>query len=350
MTQNHRELISLLFTLTIIIMAGFITEEFFLPLTWAGIIAIATWPLYDRLCSYLNGQEVLSAVILTVLFTLVIAVPLLWVSIILGKEITLFSKFIITAHKQGVPSPPWLSNIPWVHGSVQTFWENTLGKPHGLSEWISETGSIPFQSVTEIVKKIGIQLLRRSFVFGFSILCLFFFYKDGHALISQINSLGNYCLNHRWQRYAQTLPGAIKATVNGVIFIGICVGIIMGISYAIAGLAAPALLGVITAVLAMIPFSVIIIFSIVGFILFGEGHLTAAIVIVSWGTIVMFVVDHFVRPFVIGGATSLPFLAVLFGILGGVKMLGIVGLFIGPVIMVLLVTLWHEPELFSMKD
>src|SRR5262249_296866 len=98
----------------------------------------------------------------------------------------------------------------------------------------------------------------------------------------------------------------------------------------------------ITAILAMIPFGVPIIFFIVALILAAEGELFTALVLVGWGTLLMFIVDHFVRPFVIGGSTRLPFLAVLFGILGGVKGFGLVGLFIGPVIMVLFVTLWRE--------
>lgn len=350
MTKNHRELISLLFTFAIILMAAFVTREFFLPLTWAAIIAIATWPLYERLQKQLGGQQLLAATLLTIVFALVVVLPIIWLSVILTKEIQLFTRYIMLAHNQGVAMPLWLNNMPWVSSTIQSFWDETLGKPHGLSEWISGTSAIPFKPLTELVKKVGIQVLHRSVVLGFSILCLFFFYKDGYALISQINSIGNYCLNHRWQLYAKTLPGAIKATVNGIVFVGISVGLIMGVSYAFTTLPAPALLGAITAILAMIPFAVTLIFAIVGLILVAQGEITSAIVIISWGTLVMFVVDHFVRPYVIGGSTSLPFLAVLFGILGGVKTLGIVGLFIGPVVMVLLVTLWHEPELFSLRE
>ena len=58
----------------------------------------------------------------------------------------------------------------------------------------------------------------------------------------------------------------------------------------------------------------------------------------------MFVADHFVKPVLIGGAIKLPFLAVLFGILGGVENFGILGLFIGPMIMVLFITLWYETQ------
>jgi predicted PurR-regulated permease PerM len=97
----------------------------------------------------------------------------------------------------------------------------------------------------------------------------------------------------------------------------------------------------------MIPFAVPFIFAIVCLLLFSQGDLVAAIVIAIWGTTVMFIVDHFVRPYVIGGSIRLPFLAVLFGILGGVKTMGIVGLFIGPVIMTLFITLWRESELLS---
>ena len=54
--------------------------------------------------------------------------------------------------------------------------------------------------------------------------------------------------------------------------------------------------------------------------------------------------DHFVKPVLIGGAIELPFLAVLFGILGGVETMGVLGLFIGPIVMVLFVTLWQETQ------
>ena len=70
----------------------------------------------------------------------------------------------------------------------------------------------------------------------------------------------------------------------------------------------------------------------------------SAIILVAWGTLVMFIADHFVKPVLIGGAIELPFLAVLFGILGGVETLGVLGLFLGPMVMVLFATLWTESQ------
>jgi predicted PurR-regulated permease PerM len=90
-----------------------------------------------------------------------------------------------------------------------------------------------------------------------------------------------------------------------------------------------------------------IVFAIVALILYAKGSIIAAIIVIVWGTVVMFVADHFIKPALIGGAIRLPFLVVLFGILGGVETLGLLGLFVGPIIMVLFITLWHESQGFS---
>ena len=175
-------------------------------------------------------------------------------------------------------------------------------------------------------------------------LCLFFFYRDGDILLQQINHVGESCLGDRWFRYANRLPAALRATVNGTIVVGIGVGVLMGVCYALIDFPAPTVMGFITAFAAMIPFVVPVVFSIIAAILFFNGSLIAAIIVVVWGTVVMFVADHFIKPVLIGGATQLPFLAVLFGILGGVETLGLLGLFVGPIIMVLFVTLWYESQ------
>ncbi len=61
-----------------------------------------------------------------------------------------------------------------------------------------------------------------------------------------------------------------------------------------------------------------------------------------WGTIVVSWIDNIVRPFVISRETRIPFLLVMFGVIGGVAAFGLVGLFIGPVILAMLVAIWRE--------
>jgi predicted PurR-regulated permease PerM len=101
-----------------------------------------------------------------------------------------------------------------------------------------------------------------------------------------------------------------------------------------------------TGILAIIPFGAPLAFGAAAALLAVQGATIAAIAILVWGAVILFIADHFVRPAMIGNATQLPFIAVLLGILGGVETLGLIGLFVGPVVMTLFVTLWHEERRF----
>jgi predicted PurR-regulated permease PerM len=73
-----------------------------------------------------------------------------------------------------------------------------------------------------------------------------------------------------------------------------------------------------------------------------QGHTTAAIALVAFGSVLVFVADHFVRPVLIGNSTRLPFFWVLLSIFGGLESFGLIGLFLGPAIMSILMTMWRE--------
>jgi predicted PurR-regulated permease PerM len=108
------------------------------------------------------------------------------------------------------------------------------------------------------------------------------------------------------------------------------------------GLEDPALLGALTGLLAIIPFAVPFIFIGASLVLLGQGNEGAALALFVFGVVVVFMVDHFIRPMVIRGATRLPFLWVLLGILGGLETFGLLGLFLGPAIMAALISVWRD--------
>jgi len=223
------------------------------------------------------------------------------------------------------------------------YWDANIGQPGSLKYLLTNL-HLAVTPASYYIKQIGVNLAHRGFQLGFTLLSLFFFYRDGDKLFQQINHIGETCLGARWFRYSDRLPSALRATVNGTIVVGIGVGVLMGVCYGLVHFPAPTLMGFITAFAAMIPFVVPIVYIFVAVILFASGGMLAAIAVLVWGTVVMFVADHFVKPALIGGAIQLPFLAVLFGILGGVESIGLLGLFVGPIIMVLFITLWHESQ------
>ena len=351
MTETQRDILSAGFSLTLIALAAFVMQRFFLPLIWAGILCVATWPLYRRVRARCGSHPVLAAALLTLIAAAIFIVPVLLGIMQAAHQAPELANYIVTANTDGIPVPDFVQHLPLIGDSIAEWWQATLSQPHGLAHLFSDREISGFHSARDMLKVVGVGVLHRLVDFGLAFLCLFFFYKDGEALNRQITAIGSHCFSEqRWARYAEKIPTAIRATVNGLVLVGLAEGVLIGIGYAIAGLPSPALWAAVTGILAIIPFGAPVAFVAAAGMLVFKGALPAAVAVAAWGTVVLFVADHFVRPGMIGNATRLPFLAVLFGILGGVETLGLVGLFIGPVVMVLFVTLWYEANLFDDDD
>lgn len=349
MNENHKELISIGLTVAIVALALFIIHRFIPSLLWASIIVIATHPLYKRFSRFFGKKKNTSAFLFTLILTLLLIIPVTWLISVLIKDLQFFVNYLQMINRDGGQAPTFIQEFPFISEELVNYWDNNIGNPGSLKSVLSNI-HLTLTPASYYIRQVGINVAHRGFQVGFTLLSLFFFFRDGEKLYQQINHIGQICLGNRWFRYSERLPSALRATVNGTIVVGIGVGILMGLCYGLVGFPAPTLMGFITAFAAMIPFVVPVVFAFAALILFANNALIGAIIVIGWGTLVMFVADHFVKPVLIGGAIQLPFLAVLFGILGGVETLGLLGLFVGPIIMVLFITLWHESLGFSSPD
>ena len=347
MTDNQRDVLSACFSLAIILFALFVTQRFLLPLLWAAILCIATWPLYRRALAATGGREILAAALVTLAGAVVFITPLAIGVAQAAHQAPALAQLIANANTEGLAPPAWLDRIPLAGTEIHDWWVATLGQPHGLAHLLQDSSVGHMQNASEVLKRVGSNVLHRLIDVGFAFLCLFFFYKDGAALQRQTDAIGAHLIGpSRWTLYSLKVPVAVRATVNGLVLVGLAEGVLLGIGYQIAGVPSAVLWAAATGVLAIIPFGAPLAFGAVALLLLFRGATIAAIAIAVWGAVVLFVADHFVRPQMIGSATQLPFLAVLLGILGGVETLGLIGLFVGPVVMTLFVTLWHEERRF----
>jgi len=149
-------------------------------------------------------------------------------------------------------------------------------------------------------------------------------------------------LGPQGERIGQQALASVRGTIDGLVLVGLGFGVVMTLVYVFLGVPHPILLGAITAIAAMIPFGAPVAFGIAALLLLGQGSPGGAIAVVVIGFAAEFVAGHFVRPALIGSATRLPFFWALVGILGGVETLGLLGLFVGPATMAVLVMLWRE--------
>lgn len=345
MTDDRlRPVCNLAFSLAVIALAAWVARDFLLPLGWAAILAVATWPVYLRLRALLGGRATLAALLLAILIGAAVIAPSAWLVDRLRQELPGLVEWARALNRDGIPAPGWLATLPVVGATAANWWRDTLAQPNGLADLLSGDLAARLHGAGDLLRLAGTQLLHRLVDLLFAMVTLFFLYLNGPVLAAGLSRHGAAALGPaRWARYAGTVPAALRATFVGFFAVAAAEGLLIGISYLLAGVPSPVIWGVLTGAVAVIPFAAPIAFGAAAALLAVQGHMTAALAVAAWGTLVLFVADHFVRPVIIGSATRMPFLAVLFGILGGIQTFGLLGLFAGPLIMVLFLAWWNEP-------
>jgi predicted PurR-regulated permease PerM len=220
-----------------------------------------------------------------------------------------------------------------------TWWEQNLAHEGFAKEWAQRFDTA---SNRELGQTIGRNLIHRLVLFGFAFLTLFFIFKDGEALRDQCRAASTRVLGLQGERIGRQAIASIHGTVNGLVLVGLGEGVVLAVVYALVGVPHAVLLGAFTAVAAMIPFAAAIAFGLAAVLALGAGKTIGAMVIVAAGFLTTFTADHFIRPALIGGATKLPFIWVLLGILAGVETFGLLGLFVGPAAMAVAILLWRD--------
>ena len=324
---------------TVAVLAGLYSLRDFLPaLAWAVVIAIGVWPLYRRLHHRWpkHGRWLLPGLVI-VAIVIVLVLPLLMIAVPAFRDAHEAQRWIEQWRVSGVAPPPFLQQLPY-GAQLTELWRNNLGQPGAL-------GKMPGAShvkVLELGRYFGAAALRRLVTVVFMLLALFFVLRDAESLSEQLRTASRRAIGPACERVALQVVRAVQGTVNGVVLVGLAEGLILGVAYWIAGVPHPALFGLVTALLAMVPLGAALAIALAGLVLVIAGNLAAAAVVIVFGLVVTFVADHFIRPALIGGATRLPFLWVLLGILGGVRTWGLVGLFVGPALLSVLILLWRE--------
>jgi predicted PurR-regulated permease PerM len=330
------------FLAVVVVAAALWTLRAFLPaLVWAAVFAIALWPLYRRLAHALpqRGARVAMPLALTLLVGLVVLAPLVYAAVALARESATIVDFLNEARETGVPAPDWLMQLPGIGHPLGEWWRNNLADPGAARALL---GRINTHLLARSAREYGGQVVHRVTLFGFTLLTLFFLLRDGPLLSRQLLDLSNRVLGEGGERVGQHMIAAVHGTVNGLVLVGLAEGAVMAVAYLVAGLPHVVPVALLTGILAVIPFGAPVVFGGASLYLMAAGKLAVGIAVFAFGAVVVFFADHFIRPVLIGGATRLPFLLVLLGILGGLESWGLLGLFLGPAIMAALVSLWRD--------
>ena len=309
-------------------------------IAWSGLLAVSTWPLHKRMVRRLGdrGRDV-SAALLTAVAVVVLLLPLGWLVYRGVLEAPVLLRWWATSNDVGLPAPDWLASLPWVGGWLLRQWNEWLADPGALSETVhGMAGGMRFQTGRALLKQIAHDAMS---VF-FCVPILFFLYRDGSTLARK----GEAALARQFGPLGvQTMRLAISAargTVNGLVLVGLAVGVLMSVAYVLAGVPHPALCGLATGLIGILPFGAPVVLAGVLIYLFSVGASTAGVALGVFGGVTFFIADHFVRPVFIAGTSRLPLILALLGIVAGLETFGVLGIFLGPTLLAVLTAIWRE--------
>lgn len=325
----------------LVLLALWIIRDFLPAVGWACVIAIALWPALRKIDdhAWLQGRTTLVAAVLTLAIALLVVLP---VALGIGQashEAHDLMAWFKGVQENGIVMPDFVQRLPFGAQQVAAWWQANLAQP--LRESPAMKG-LHGDAVMTFGRHFGAQAVRGLMVFGFMLVTLFVIFQAGPRLSGVLLKGARRAFGDNGAQLLERMAAAVRGTVAGLVVVGIGEGALLGLAYAVAGVPHAALLGLVTAVAAMLPFCAPLVFCGAALWLFAQGTVAWAIGLAVFGFIVVFIAEHFVRPVIIGSSTRLPFLLVLFGILGGAETFGLLGLFIGPALMTVLMVLWTD--------
>ncbi|MGL3605580.1 AI-2E family transporter [Rhizobium sp. G187] len=315
---------------------------FLVPVLASLVIAFASWPLYRRLLERVNGSTTIAATLAILAIISFLVVPIGIAISYAVDEVRQWIVWAVEANRIGAPTPNWILGLPGIGEWLGQRWSAYIGSPGSIGELIQIVSGANIGNIYRAVIAAGDGIFHLVLTLIFMLIALFFVFRDGASFARQVDLLGERILPTRWERISRVVPATISSTVTGMTLIAIAEGIVLGIAYWLAGVPSPVTLGVLTGIMALIPGGAPLSFTLVSIYLIASGSLVQGVALFIWGSVELFIVDKTVRPRLVGGPIKLPFLPTFFGLVGGVKTMGFLGLFIGPVLMALLVSIWRE--------
>ncbi|HKO30659.1 MAG TPA: AI-2E family transporter [Nitrospiraceae bacterium] len=316
-------------------------QPFLFPVIWAALLAHLTFPLHVRLTTFVRGNEIVSASCLTLLVLALVVIPISMMGVLLAREASTAEQTIREWVSSGAihTLPEQLRTWPIIGGLLQRLSRSVLLTPESLEQGLLSAAKFLSRFFLD---QVG-DLLKNAFLlvtdFFLMLFALFFLFKDGKRWLTSLQEVIPLDTSHK-QRIVDRIDQTIRAVVKGIGVTAIVQGLVAGLAYGVLGVPFPVVLMAVTVILAPLPFGgTALVWGPVVLYFFLVGPLWKALVMLAWGIGVVSMIDQFLRPWLIGQAVQIPVFFLVFSVLGGLALYGLIGLFVGPVLVSLLMTI-----------
>ncbi len=312
--------------------------DFLLTIFWAAVVAIIFYNPFRWLVGALKGRINLAASLMTVVVLLFVIVPLFFLSLAIFQQASGILQGLESQEMSLTLIVDFLDRkFPGIFDFLARY-DLTADK---LKDQLNSFAITAAQTIGGRALSFTGSVLNFFVQFTLMLYLLFFFFRDGSALIrALINSfpMGNVKEKQLFTRFAEVS----KATLKGTVIVAIVQGSIGGFLFMAVGIPAALLWGVAMTFLALLPVGGSgIVWGPAAIIFFAQGHIGKGLVVLIVGSLIIGLVDNILRPLLVGRETGMPDYLVLISTLGGITWFGITGFVLGPIIAALFVTTWE---------
>ncbi|RPH46924.1 MAG: AI-2E family transporter YdiK [Burkholderiales bacterium] len=331
-----RTVLAIMFLIAMIAGSFWVLQPFIPAMIWATTIVIATWPLMTGAQRLLWGRRGLAVAAMTTALLLLFFVPLsLAIATVVDNADTLVGWFKAAATFRFGEPPAWLASVPLVGARAAAYWRELAAS--GVEPLIAKVapyaGTVASRVLREagVIGAVGLQLLM-------TVVISAILYATGESAGGAVLRFSRRLAGRRGENTALLAAASIRGVALGVVVTAVAQSLLGAIGLAVVGVPAVALLAALMFLLAIAQIGVIPVLLPAVIWLFWSGDTGWAIVLAIW-TAFVGTMDNFLRPWLIKKGANLPILLIFVGVVGGLIAFGLVGIFIGPVVLAVTYTL-----------
>ena len=307
-----------------------VLEPFFSAILWGAILVYTTWPLFAWIRATLAVGSRPAAGIMVLLTAVLIVLPIALAAPAGADDANALRHSFQAALDAGLPdAPAWLPAIPVVGPNLAEYWNRWAADLSVMVAFFSPW----FGMLAEQGLKILLSLASGLVQFIIALVVAFFFWASGDVLTVFLHRLAGRIAGDRAPRLIAVTGATVRGTVYGILGTAIIQGLLTAVGLSVAGVPRPLLLGLIAGFLSVLPIGAPVIWIPSFLWLLGTGHTAWGIILGLYGLFIISGSDNVIRPYFISRGAQLPFLLTILGVLGGALAFGLLGIFLGPVLL-----------------
>jgi predicted PurR-regulated permease PerM len=307
----------------------YVLSPFFSAILWAAILVFASWPVHLRLRRF-GLPPWLAALTMVLAATVLVLLPLAIALPGGGKDVMHLRLAIQAGLQNGLPAaPPWVARLPIAGTLLRDLWNSWADDINVMVAFFRPY----FGTIIEEGLRLLLGIANGVAGFGFALFISFFFYLHGEKIGVWLVAALERVFGPQAARLRAVIGKTVRGTVYGILGNAIVQGLLVFCGLWLTAVPRAPLLGLIAGFLATLPIGAPLVWIPVMLWQIGIGETGHAIFLGLYGVIVVAGLDHVIRPYFIARGAQLPFLPTVLGVLGGAIGFGLLGVFLGPVLL-----------------